>query len=78
MTKAIRYHEAGGPDVLRLEDVELPPPAQGQLRLRQTAVAVNFRDILIRRGGHSPPPLPSARWTPVSRRRGRRCSGACP
>lgn len=59
MTKAIRFHETGGPDVLRLEDVEVPPPGPGQLRLRQTAVAVNFRDILIRRGGHSPPPLPS-------------------
>ena len=59
MTLAIRFHQTGGPNVLRLEEIELPPPAQDQLRLRQTAVAVNFRDILIRRGGHTPPPLPS-------------------
>ena len=59
MPLAIRFHQTGSPDVLCLEDIALPPPAQGQLRLRQTAVAVNFRDILIRRGGHTPPPLPS-------------------
>ena len=59
MTRTIRFHATGGPDVLRLENVELPPPGPGQLRLRHTAIAVNFRDILIRRGGHAPPPLPS-------------------
>lgn len=52
MTRAIRFHETGGPNVLRFEDVEAPPPALGQLRLRQTAVAVTFRDILIRRRCH--------------------------
>jgi NADPH:quinone reductase len=59
MTKAIRFYETGGPDVLRYEDVELPPPGPDQLRLRNEAVAINFRDVLIRRGGHTPPPLPS-------------------
>ena len=59
MTRTIRFHATGGPDVLRVENVDLPPPGPGQLRLRHTAIAVNFRDILIRRGGHAPPPLPS-------------------
>lgn len=59
MTRAIRFHAVGGPEVLRLDDIELPAPGQGQIRIRSTAIAVNFRDILIRRGGHTPPPLPS-------------------
>lgn len=59
MIKAIRFHSVGGPEVLRLENVDLPAPATGQVRLRQSVVAVNFRDILLRRGGHTPPPLPS-------------------
>ena len=59
MTRMIRFHETGGPNVLRLENVDLPLPGPGQLRLRQTAVAVNFRDILMRRGTHTPPSLPS-------------------
>ena len=58
-TKAIRFHRTGGPDVLRLEEVELGEPGPGQVRLRQTAIAVNFRDVLIRRGGHAVAGLPS-------------------
>ncbi len=51
--KAIRFHEIGGPEVLRFEDVELAPPAPGEVRVRHTAVALNFRDILVRRGQHA-------------------------
>ena len=51
--KAIRFHQAGGPEVLRFEDVELPPPGPGEVRIRHTAVALNFRDILVRRGQHA-------------------------
>ena len=51
--KAIRFHQTGGPEVLRFEDVELPSPAPGEVRMRHTAVALNFRDILVRRGQHS-------------------------
>ena len=51
--KAIRFHEIGGPEVLRFEDVELAPPGPGEVRIRHTAVALNFRDILVRRGQHA-------------------------
>ena len=37
MTKAIRIHENGGPEVMRWEDVTLPPPAADEVRLRHTA-----------------------------------------
>jgi NADPH2:quinone reductase len=59
MSKAIRYHAHGGPEVLRFEDVEVGAPAPGQVRMRNEAVAVNFRDILRRRGGHAGGALPS-------------------
>ena len=51
MTRAIRIHENGGPEVMRWEEIELPPPAAGQVRLRHTAIAVNFSDVNVRRGG---------------------------
>ena len=59
MTKAIRFHQTGGPEVLQLEDIEIAPPGRGEIRLRQTAIAVNFRDVLLRRGGHAVAALPS-------------------
>ena len=50
--KAIRIYATGGPEVMRFEDVELPAPGPGEVRIRHTAVALNFRDILMRRGQH--------------------------
>jgi NADPH:quinone reductase len=51
VTKAIRIHANGGPDVMRWEDMELPPPAPGEVRIRHTAIALNFSDVNVRRGG---------------------------
>ena len=51
MTKAIRIHANGGPEVMRFEDVELPAPAAGEARVRQTAIGVNYSDVNVRRGG---------------------------
>jgi NADPH2:quinone reductase len=59
MTKAIRFYEIGGPEVLRLEDVPLGAPGPGQVLLRQTAVAVNYREICIRTGLHPVASFPS-------------------
>jgi NADPH:quinone reductase len=59
MTKAIRFYQTGGPDVLKWEDVEVAAPGPGQVRVKQTAVAVNYRDVLIRKGLHSTAKLPS-------------------
>jgi NADPH2:quinone reductase len=57
--KAIRIHSHGGPEVMRLEDIELPPPGPGEARLRHTAIALNFSDINVRRGGfYQKEPLP--------------------
>lgn len=59
MTKAIRFHHTGGPEVLQWEDVDVAAPGLGQVRMRNTAVAVNYRDVLIRNGLHKVANLPS-------------------
>src|SRR5215831_83246 len=59
MPSAFRFHATGGPEVLRLEEVAVGPPRPGQVLLRNAAVAVNFRDILVRRGVHRVAALPS-------------------
>lgn len=58
MAKAIRFHETGGPEVLRYEDVEVGEPGPGQVRIRHDAVGLNFADIYFRTGLY-PAPLPS-------------------
>src|SRR3990172_8382570 len=51
MSKAIRIHSHGGPEVMRWEDIELAPPAAGEARLRHAAIAPNFSHVNVRRGG---------------------------
>ena len=58
MPKAIRFHETGGPEVLRLEQVEVGEPGPGQARVRHSLIAVNFIDVYVRTGRY-PLPLPN-------------------
>ena len=58
MPKAIRFHETGGPSVLRLEDIAVGAPGAGEARVRHTAIGVNFIDVY-HRSGLYPLPLPS-------------------
>lgn len=58
MPKAIRVHEYGGPEVMRYEEVEVGAPGPGRIRVRQTAVGVNFIDIYFRSGLYKAPQLP--------------------
>jgi len=51
MIKAIRIHRNGEPDELKWEDIELPAPSTGEVRVRHTAIALNFSDVNVRRGG---------------------------
>jgi NADPH2:quinone reductase len=59
MSKAIRIHEYGGPEVLKWEDVEVGSPGPGQARLRQTAVGLNYIDTYHRSGLYPLPSLPA-------------------
>lgn len=58
MTKAVRVHEIGGPEVLTYEDVQVPAPAAGEVRIRQHAIGVNFIDTYFRSGLYKAPQLP--------------------
>ena len=57
MVHAIRVHQAGGPEVLQWEEVDVGKPATGQVRVRQTAVGLNYIDVYHRTGLY-PQPLP--------------------
>jgi NADPH:quinone reductase len=48
--KAIRIEQTGGPEVMQLVDVDLPPPGPGEVRIRQTAIGLNFIDTYHRNG----------------------------
>jgi NADPH2:quinone reductase len=58
MARAIRFDSIGGPEVLRLETVEVGDPGPGQARVRHTGIAVNFIDVYFRTGRY-PTALPS-------------------
>jgi NADPH2:quinone reductase len=58
MTKAIRFHKQGGPEVLQLDDVPVGDPGPGQVRIRHTAIGVNFVDTY-QRSGLYPMQLPA-------------------
>lgn len=55
---AIRIHEHGGPEVMRWEQVEVGSPGPGEVRLRHTAVGLNFIDVYLRTGLYPVPSLP--------------------
>ena len=48
--KAVRYHKQGGLEVMQCEDVATGDPGQGQVRIRHTAIGVNFVDTYQRSG----------------------------
>jgi NADPH2:quinone reductase len=58
MMKAIRFAKTGGPEVLALEEFDLPPPRAGEVRVHHTAIGVNFIDTY-HRSGLYPVPMPS-------------------
>jgi len=58
MVHAIRFHEAGGPEVMKWEEVEVGDPGPGEIRVKQTAAGLNFIDIYLRSGAR-PVPMPN-------------------
>ena len=59
MTKAIRIHAHGGPEVLRWEDVPTPEPGPGEALVHHTAVGLNYIDVYFRTGLYKVPALPA-------------------
>jgi len=56
--RAVRYHEHGGPGVLRVEETETPDPGHGEVRIAVEAASVNPVDTYFREGSYEPPGLP--------------------
>ena len=58
MPHAIRVHSYGGPEEMRWESVDVPPPGPGEVTLRHKAVGLNFIDVYHRTGLYPQPSLP--------------------
>src|SRR5580692_1875841 len=58
MTKAIRIHTNGGPDVMKWEDVPTPEPGPGEALIKQAAVGLNYIDVYFRTGLYKAPSMP--------------------
>ncbi len=55
MVAAVRVHKTGGPEVLTYEEIDIPAPGPGQVRLKQHAAGVNFIDCYFRAGLYPSP-----------------------
>jgi NADPH2:quinone reductase len=55
MVAAVRVHKFGGPEVLTYEDIEVPAPGPGQIRIKQKASGINFIDTYFRQGMYPSP-----------------------
>jgi len=55
MVAAVRVHKVGGPEVLTYEDITLPAPGPGQVRVKQHACGINYTDVYFRSGMYPPP-----------------------
>jgi NADPH:quinone reductase-like Zn-dependent oxidoreductase len=50
MARVVRFHETGGPEVLRIEEVEVPPPGKGEVQIRIHALGLNRAEVMFRSG----------------------------
>ncbi|WP_064262127.1 quinone oxidoreductase family protein [Variovorax paradoxus] len=57
---AVRIHAYGGPEAMVCEPIEVPPPAPGEVQIRQSAIGINYLDTYHRRGVFPLPALPGA------------------
>jgi NADPH2:quinone reductase len=57
-TNAILIHLSGGPEVLQLAEIALPPPAQDEAQVRHAAIGVNYIDVYFRTALYTPPGYP--------------------
>ncbi|GLT39843.1 hypothetical protein SLA2020_140100 [Shorea laevis] len=58
MVKVIRVHEHGGPEVLQWEDIEIGEPKEGEIRVRNKAIGLNFIDVYFRKGVYKAAAMP--------------------
>lgn len=53
MSRVIRFHRIGGPDVLQIDDVDVPAPGAGEIRLRVKAIGINRAEVMYRTGHYT-------------------------
>lgn len=58
MAYAVRVHDHGGPEVLKYEEITLPAPGPGEVRIKHTAIGLNFIDTYFRTGLYKPAAMP--------------------
>jgi NADPH2:quinone reductase len=61
MARVVRFHETGGPEVLKIEDVEVPPPAPGEVSIQVKALGLNRAESMFRSGHYIEDPIFPAR-----------------
>jgi NADPH2:quinone reductase len=59
MSRIVRFHEFGGPEVLRIEHIETSPPGPGEVRIAVKAIGLNRAEEMFRNGDYGPIPFPS-------------------
>ena len=60
MARVVRFHEAGGPEVLRVEELEVPPPGKGEVQISIKALGLNRAESMFRSGQYlEEPKLPA-------------------
>ena len=50
MARVVRFHKVGGPEVLQVEEVEVPQPGKGEVQIRVKALGLNRAESMFRRG----------------------------
>jgi len=61
MARVVRFHELGRPEVLRIEEVEVPPPGKGEVQIRIHALGLNRAEAMFRSGQYLEEPRLPAR-----------------
>src|SRR5262249_14870417 len=60
MARVVRFHQTGGPEVLRIEQMEVPPPGKGEVQINIKALGLNRAESMFRRGQYlEAPKLPA-------------------
>lgn len=61
MAKVVRFHETGGPEVLKIEELDVPPPGPGEVQIRTKAIGLNRAESMFRNGQYLEDPIFPAR-----------------